>query len=119
MSVPRADTETPIRVGEKQARVADGNRRVAVIDAMGRLVVIVHEPSAIARYLSAQNAEPVRDRRGQLRAIKLASLADDRGNRGEHHGSSLVTTERCKNQRGEYVGPPTTIKHKLDRSDAR
>ena len=89
-----------------------------VIDSVGRLLVVIREPSAIARYLSAPNAEPVRNRRGQPRAIKLASLADDRGNTGERHGSSLVTTERCKNQRGEYTGAPTTLKHKLDRSDA-
>jgi len=111
--VPR----TPIRVDEKQTRVAEGTRRVPVIDSVGRLVAVLREPSAIARHLSAPNAEPVRNRRGQLRAIKLGALADDRGNPGERHGGSLVTTERCRNQRGEYIGAPTAIKHKLDRND--
>ncbi len=117
MSAPPANSETPIRVGEKQERVADGKRRVPVIDSIGRLLAVVREPGAIARYLSASNAEPVRDRRGRLRAIKLASLADDRGNPGERHGSSLITTKRLKNQRGEYIGTTNTLKHKLDRSD--
>jgi len=111
--------DTSIRIDEKQTRAADGKRRVPVIDSVGRLVTVIREPRAIAKYLSAPNAEPVRDRRGQLRAIKLASLADDRGKAGERHGRSLVTTERCKNQRGEYIGTPTTLKHKLDRSDVR
>jgi hypothetical protein len=109
--------EAPIRVGEKQTRVADVNRRVSVIDSVGRLVGVIREPSAIGRYLLAPNAETVRDHRGQLRAIKLASLADERGKPGERHGNSLVTTERCKNRRGEYIGTHTTLKHKLDRSD--
>ena len=117
LSKPGGLPETPIRVGEKQERVADGKRRVPVIDSMGRLLAIVREPNAIARHLSAPNAEPVRDRRGRLHAIKLASFADDRGNPGERHGSSLVTTKRLKNQRGEYIGTTNTLKHKLDRSD--
>src|SRR5580704_5023829 len=105
--------ETPIRVGEKQARVVDSKRRVRVIDSVGRLMLVIGEPTAIARYLCASNAEPVRDRRGQLRAIRLASLADERGTAGERHGSSLITTARCTNQCGEYIGAPTTLRHKL------
>lgn len=83
------------------------------------MVAVIREPRAIARYLSAPNAEPVNDHRGQLRAIKLSSLGDDRGEAGERHGNSLVTTERCTNQHGEYIGALTMLKHKLDRSDVR
>jgi hypothetical protein len=96
---------------------------VRVIDSVGRLVVVIRKSIAIAAYLSAPNAQPVFDNRGQLRAIKLVSFGDDRGVVGERHGSSLVTTERCKNEYGEYMGTllengrPTVLKHKLDRSD--
>lgn len=107
--------ETPLRLGEKQTRVSDSKRRVPVVDAVGRLVVVLRDPSEIARHLSAPNAEGVRDHRGQLRAIRLMHFGDDRGHSGELHGSSLATTERCRNDYGEYIG--ALIKHKLDRSD--
>jgi hypothetical protein len=113
----REVSQTPIRVGEKQARAFDGSRGVRIVDSVGRLVDVIREPKMIFRYLSARNAEPVRDHQGQLRSIKLASLADERGKPGERRGSSLVTTERCKSSRGEYIGTPMTLKHKLDQSE--
>ena len=122
---PAGAPETPVRNGEKQTRVADGNRGVRVIDAMERLVAVIREPSAINRYLSARNAAAVCDHRGRLRAIRLASFGDDRGTAGERHGSSLITTERCKSDGGEYIGglletgTPIAIKHKLDRSEKK
>ena len=113
MEVP----ETPIRVGQKQTRAVEGNRGVRVIDSVGRLVGVIREPSVITKYLAAPNAEAVRDHKGSVRAIRLASLSDDRGEMGERHGSSLVTTERCKNAQGKYIGTPLALKHKLDRSE--
>lgn len=86
-------------------------------DPVGRLVVAIHEPSEIAKHLSAPNAEAVRNYHGQLCAIRLASFGNDRGHSGECHGNSIVTTERCKNVRGEYIGTLNTLKHKMDRTD--
>lgn len=80
-------------------------------------MAVTGEPRLISNYLSAANAVPIYDRRGKLCAIQLTSLADDRGQPGEQHRTSLVTTERCKNQSGEYIGSPLAIKHKLDRSE--
>jgi len=109
----------PFRPGEKQSRVVDGNRSVRVIDSFGRLVDVVREPQSISRYLSARNAIPILASSGRLCAIQLASLADDRGQPGERHGSSLITTERCRNGSGEYTGTPLVIKHKQDKSESR
>lgn len=86
-----------------------------MVDAVGRLVVVLRDPNEIAKHLAAPNAEDVRDRRGRLQAIRLLPFGDDRGHSGERHGSSLATTERCRNDYGEYIG--TLIKHKLDWSD--
>lgn len=102
--------ETPNRDGEKQTRAADGTQRVRVVDSVGRLVAVIHEERAIAKYLAAANALSIRDRRGRLRAIRLTSVGDDRGDPGQHNGTSLVTTERCKTDTGEYIGE--TLKHK-------
>jgi hypothetical protein len=110
---------TPLRIGEKQTRVADRKRRVRVIDSFGRLLVVIVEPKVIATCLSAPNALPVRDHHGRLCAIQLASLADDRGEPGEHHGDSRINTERCRNDSGEYIGPHIRLKHKDDRSEDR
>jgi len=95
--------------------VVDGNRRVPIVDSVGRLLAVLREPTEIARYLSAPNADGVRDHQGRLRAIRLLHFGDDRGHSGERHGSSLATTERCKNDYGKYIG--TLIKHKLDHSE--
>ena len=97
---------------KKQTRAADGTQRVRVIDSVGRLVAVIHEERSIAKYLAAANALTIRDRRGRLRAIRLTSVGDDRGDLGEHHGTSLVTTERCRADTGEYIGAPVTLKHK-------
>lgn len=94
-----------------------------VIDSVGRLITVIREPRAIAKYLSAADAEAIRNYRGRVCAIRLASFGDDRGTTGERHGSSLVTTERCKNEHGEHIGTltksgvATVLKHKLDRSE--
>jgi hypothetical protein len=111
--------DTPLRDGEKQSRAADRNRSVRVIDAVGRLVRVIREPEAIAKHLSAPNAQPIRSHGGRLCGIQLSSLADDRGAPGERHGSSLIPTERCKNDWGDYIGPPIRVKHKDDRSEDR
>jgi hypothetical protein len=108
----RSVYETPNRDGEKQTRAADGTQRVRVVDSVGRLVAVIYEERAIAKYLAAPNARSIRDRRGRLRAIRLTSVGDDRGDPGEHNGTSLVTTERCKTDAGEYIGAPMTLKHK-------
>jgi hypothetical protein len=107
--------ETPNRNGEKQTRAADGTQRVPVVNSVGRLVAVIHEERAIAKYLAAPNARSIRDGRGRLRAIRLTSVADDRGDPGECNGTSLVTTERCKTDTGEYIGAPVTLKHKWTR----
>jgi hypothetical protein len=77
--------------------------------------MVLRGPIEIARYLAAPNASAVRDQRGQLRAIRLAHFGDDREHSGERHGSSLATTERCKNDYGKYIGK--LVKHKLDHSE--
>jgi hypothetical protein len=110
-------SEPPIRVGEKQPRAFEASKRVRVVDSVGRLVTVLAEPAAVANYLRAPNSAPQYNRKGQLHTIQLLSFGDDRGNRGEGHGNSLVTTERCRKESGEFIGSPTMIKHKLDNSE--
>lgn len=115
----RAVSETPVGDGGKQAPASGRSRSVRVIGLFGQLVSVIREPAAISRYLSARNARPIRSHGGRLCAIQLSSFGDDRGEPGERHGSSLILTERCKNDRGEYIGPPIRLKHKDDRSEER
>ena len=111
--------DTPPRDGEKQSRAAERKRGVRVIDAVGRLVRVIREPEAIDKHLLAPNALPIRNHSGRLCAIQLSSLADDRGEPGERYGCSLIPTERCKNDWGDYIGPPIRLKHKDDKSEDR
>lgn len=115
----RAAHNTPASDGEKQAPASEHNRSVRVIDSFDRLVTVIHEPAAIARYLSAPNARPIRSHRGRLCAIQLSSLGDDRGTPGERHGNSPTFTQRLKNDYGTYIGPPIRLKHNDDRSEER
>jgi hypothetical protein len=115
----RAVYGTPNRDGEKQARATDLNGSVRVIDGFGRLVRVLREQEAIARHLLAPNARPIRSHSGRLRAIQLSAFGDDRGDPGERHGSSLIFTERLKNDRGAYIGARIRVKHKDDRSEDR
>jgi hypothetical protein len=46
--------------------------------------------------------------------IRLNSFGDDRGHVGERHGRSTVTTERVRNDAGQYVGWDRNRKHKAE-----
>ncbi len=44
--------------------------------------------------------------------IRLLSFGDDRGHSGEQHGCSTVTTERGRDDSGQFVGSKKNLKHK-------
>jgi hypothetical protein len=97
--------------GEKQPRAFDKGGRVRVVGEDGVLVDVC-SPDDLGRYLSAPNAEVRRRADGSIRFIRLRSMGDDRGLRGERHGRSTVTTERVRNDSNVLVGGEFNLQHK-------
>jgi hypothetical protein len=112
----RPNSKTSLRRdGEKQGRAFDAGRPVRVFNEFDFLVARLHpshDAAQILRLLAAPNAVPVQKHGGTLVAIRLQSFGDDRGHAGEHHGRSTVTTERVRNDDGQYVGTHKNVKHK-------
>lgn len=88
--------------------VSDNGFLVARLDPL-------RDAEQIRRLLDAPNAAPIQKAEGKLAGIKLLSVADDRGRAGERHGSSVVTTERVRNDDGILVGSDLTLKHKEEK----
>jgi hypothetical protein len=70
------------------------------------------DSAQICRLLEAPNAVPVKKHGGKLVGIRLLSMGDDRGHSGERHGCSIVTTERVRDDSGQFVGSKKNLKHK-------
>ena len=117
MSPPasRQDAQPTFREVEKQARAFDEGGAVRVFNENNYLVDrlnLLRDSEQVRRILAAPNAVPVRKRGGKLVAIRLQSFGDDRGHADEQHGRSTVTTERVRNDAGQYVGSENNVKHK-------
>lgn len=113
----RRNAQTTFREVEKQARAFDGGGAVRVFGENGYFIMRLNssrDGEKIRRLLAAPNAEPVRTHGGKLVVIRLLSVGDDRGHRGERHGSSIITTERVVNDLGVYVGSHLNLKHKAE-----
>jgi hypothetical protein len=96
---------------EKQPRAFDGSGSVRVVSENDMLIDVC-SPDRLHRYMNAPNAEIKRRKDGSIRLIRLRAMSDDRGQRGESHGRSTVTTERVRNDWGELVGSDLNLKHK-------
>jgi hypothetical protein len=99
----------------KKGRAFDAIRHVRVFNEFDFLVARLHpshDAAQIRRLLAAPNAVPVQKHGGTLVAIRLQSFGDDRGRAGAHYGRSTVTTERVRNDEGQYVGAHKNVKHK-------
>ena len=110
-----AASKPSIRRDEKQGREFEGSGAVRVFSVDGYFVTrlsSLKDSEQIRRLLRAPNAEAVRKHDGKLVGIKLLSFGDDRGDSGERHGRSTVTTERVRNDRGALVGSDLNLKHK-------
>ena len=83
-----------------------------VLGENGTVVEICRTPDRLARYLLAPNAEVKIGQDGSIRMIRLLAAGDDRGQLGENHGRSTVTTERVRNDWGGLVGSDVNLKHK-------
>jgi hypothetical protein len=116
MTAPIVDP-TSIRLDQKQGRAFEARGVVRVFSAgdylVGRLQ-LDRDSAQIQRLLGAPNALAVRNRAGKLVGIRLHANGDDRGQRGESHGRSSVSTERVINDFGNYVGSDRNLKHKLE-----
>jgi hypothetical protein len=122
MSQPasRPDAQTTFREAEKEARAFEKGGAVRVFGERGYLVARLNESRDAERIrllMSAPNAVPVRTRGGRLVGIRLLSLGDDRGHSGEQHGTSLITTERVRNDDGVLVGGDHNLKHKNENAN--
>jgi hypothetical protein len=109
--------ETSRRWDEKQGRVFEVGKAVRVVSENGFLVARLdplRDAEQIRRLLDAPNAAPIEKHDGRLAGIRLLSVGDDRGHSGERHGSSVVTTERVRNDDGILVGSGRTLKHKAE-----
>ena len=117
---PRAAAKPSIRWDEKQGREFDGGGSVRVFSEEGYFITRlnpVRDLAQIKRLLAAPNAVPVRKYGGELVAIRLQSVGDDRGQSGERHGRSTVTTERVRSDDGLLVGTLRTLKHKRENAN--
>jgi len=109
--------KTSIRRDEKQGRAFEGGGAVRVFGENNFFIKRLdcsRDLIEIRRLLDAPNAVEVRTHSGRLVGIRLLAFADDRGHSGEHHGSSIVSTERVRNDYGSFVGSDKTLKHKLE-----
>ena len=99
----RPDTQRSVRLDEKQGRAFDGTGTVRVFSDGDYLITKLNasrDGEQIRRLLAAPNAQAVRKHGGKLVGIRLLSFTDDRGQSGERHGRSTVTTERVRNDAG-------------------
>jgi hypothetical protein len=115
--VSAAASRPSIRQDAKPGREFEGGRTVRVFSEDGFLVARLHslrDAEQIRRLLAAPNAVPVRKQGGSLVGIKLQSIGDDRGQSGEQHGRSTVTTQRIRNKERQFVGTHTNLEHKQE-----
>jgi hypothetical protein len=109
----RQDTETVSRGSrQKQPRAFERAGRVPVLGE-GDALIDVCTPDRLKSYLTAPNAEIKRRADGSIKFIRLRSVGEDRGHFGERHGRSNVTTERVRNDLGDFVGGDFNLKHKV------
>lgn len=104
-----------LRRDEEKGRAFERGKTVRVVSETGFFLArldSIREAEQIRRLLAAPNAVPVLQHGGALVAIRLMSLADDRCHAGERHGNSKYTTERVRNDSGQYVGTDTNLQHK-------
>jgi hypothetical protein len=117
-SPPVRRNATPsIRLDEKQGRAVDGAGTVRVFSEGDYLVIKLNasrDAEQIRRLLAAPNAEAVRKHSGKLVGIRLLSYGNDRGQSGERHGRSTVTTERVRNDTGGLIGGDLNLKHRAE-----
>ena len=76
------------------------------------VLIDVCTPEGLSGYLAAPNADVKRRADGSIRLVRLRSQGDDRGHQDECHGPSTVTTERVRNDWGQFVGSDRNLKHK-------
>ena len=113
----RHRVETSIRQDEKQSRAVDGTGTVRVFGPGGYVIVTLNslrDAEQIRRLLAAPNAVPVWTHGGKLVGIRFLSFGDERGQSGERHGRSTVTTERVRNDAGGLIGGDLNLKHKAE-----
>lgn len=114
-AVAAPTTKTSFLRDAKKGREFERGRAVRVVSETGFFVARLNstrEAEQIRRLLAAPNAVPILQHDGALVGIRLMSVADDQGNAGEQHGSSICTTERVRNDGGQYVGSDMNLKHK-------
>ncbi len=109
----RPITQPSVRSDEKQGRASRAARRVPVVDCFGAQIDLCDD-LGLKKYAKAENAEEIRSHGGKLVAIKLLSFGDDRRFSGEQHGRSTITTERVRNDAGQYIGGEWNRKHKAE-----
>lgn len=103
--------QTTFREAEKQTRAFEVGKRVRIFNSENALVDVCAIDRA-ERYLRAPNSQLLRTHGGKIIGIKLLSFGDDRNHSVEHHGSSLTTTQRVRNDQGTIIAPDFAVAHK-------